>query len=133
MTALSRYTPLLDKFAVSTSAVCAIHCLCLPLFLSVVPALSATVLGQESFHEMLLWLVIPLSLVALSMGCRKHKSWLVLFLGLVGLGLLIVAATMGHDILGEGGERMATLMGAIAIAAGHIRNYTLCRVSMCDQ
>lgn len=133
MIALSRYIPVLDKFAVSTSAICAIHCLCLPLILSVAPALGATVLGQESFHTMLLWLVLPLSLVALSMGCRKHKSRLVLFLGAVGLVVLVAAATLGHDILGESGERFATLIGAIAIALGHFRNYVLCRASMCHQ
>lgn len=132
MNALSRYTPLLDKFAVSTSALCAIHCLCLPLLLVVFPALGATIFGQESFHVLLLWLVIPLSFVALSMGCRKHKSKLVVLFGLTGLTLLIAAATLGHDLLGEDGERIVTLIGAVSIALGHMRNYTLCRRMECD-
>ena len=128
----SRYTPLLDKFAITTSAFCAIHCLCLPLLLGVFPALGATLFGEETFHVLLLWLVIPFSLVALSMGCRKHKSWLVAFLGFVGLTILILAASLGHDLLGEAGERVATLLGAIVIATGHLRNYTLCRRVECD-
>ena len=131
-TQIFSYTPLLDKFAVSTSAVCAIHCLTLPVLLGVFPALGATIFGQESFHELLLWLVIPFSLVALSMGCKKHKSWLVALLGLIGLSVLLFTATMGHDVLGENGEKIATLIGATVIAAAHLRNFTLCRRGNCD-
>ena len=108
------------------------HCLGLPLMLVVFPALGATIFGQESFHELLLWLVIPLSFVALSIGCRMHKSWLVILFGLAGLTLLIAASTLGHDFLGEYGERITTLLGAVSIAFGHIRNYTLCRRTRCD-
>ena len=128
----SRYTASLDTLAVSTSAFCAIHCLSLPLLLGFFPALGATVFGQEAFHVWLLWLVIPLSIIALSMGCRAHKDRLVALLGLAGLAILIVAATLGHDLLGESGERIATLVGASSIAAGHLRNYTLCRRTHCE-
>ena len=68
MSTLSRLLPSLDKLAVSTSAVCAIHCLSLPLIVGFFPAVSATIFGQEAFHQLLLWVVIPLSLVALSLG-----------------------------------------------------------------
>jgi cytochrome c biogenesis factor len=132
MDTLTKFTPLLDKFAVSTSAICAIHCLCLPLLLGVFPAMGATLFGDEFFHVLLLWLVIPLSLVALTLGCRKHKSRLVAVMGFAGLTFLVIAATLGHDMLGETGERAATLIGAIAIAAGHLRNYTLCRRIDCS-
>jgi hypothetical protein len=124
--------PVLDRVAISASAVCAIHCLSLPLILTVLPTLGATFFGQESFHVVLLWLVIPLSIVALSMGCRKHKNWVVGLLGLVGLTLLFSAAALGHDLLGETGERFATLAGALFIGAGHFRNYSLCRRAACD-
>ena len=132
MNVLSRYTSLLDKFAVSTSAFCAIHCLCLPLLLGVFPALGTSIFGQDPFHVLLLWLVIPLSLVALSLGCKQHKSRLVIAAGLSGLAFLIAAATLGHDILGETGERIATVTGAVAIAIGHLRNFILCRRLDCD-
>ena len=66
------------------------------------------------------------------MGCRKHKSWLVALLGFIGLTVLILAASLGHDMLGEIGERVATVAGAIVIATGHLRNYALCRRVECD-
>ena len=129
---LSTYVPTLDKIAISTSAFCALHCLFLPLALAIFPALGASLLGQEAFHVLLLWLVIPLSAVALSMGCYRHKSPLVLILGLIGLGILIFTASFGHDYLGEAGERIATVVGALFIGVGHFRNFVLCRRASCE-
>lgn len=131
MKTISLYTPWFDKIAVSASVLCAVHCLSLPLLLGFLPALGTTVFGQESFHILLLWLVIPLSLVALTLGCRAHKDILVVALGGVGLAVLIATALIGHDFLGEIGERVMTLVGAGAIAASHLRNYTLCRRVQC--
>jgi nitrate reductase NapE component len=131
LASLSTVTPTIDKLAVSTSAMCAIHCLSLPLLIGVFPALSTTMFGQEAFHVWLLWLVIPLSAVALTLGCSTHKDSLVLLLGLSGLAILILTAILGHDLLGETAERVATLAGAIVIATGHLRNYALCRRVQC--
>ncbi len=128
-----RFISWMDKFAVSTSTVCGIHCLSLPLVLGVFPAIGTTLLGGEAFHVWLLWAVIPLSLLALSLGCQKHKDMSVLVIGLVGLTFLIIAASIGHDVLGEIGERTITLFGAITIAVGHFRNFKLCRQFECDQ
>ena len=111
---------------------CTIHCLFLPVILVVFPALGATLFGEELFHVLLLWLVIPLSVIALSLGCRRHKDRLVAAIGLVGLTFLVVAASLGHDFLGETNERILTIIGAAVIAMGHLRNYSLCRREECD-
>ena len=58
------FTPILDKYAISTSAVCAIHCLSLPVLLGLFPALSASIFGQELFHVLLLWMVIKIKKAA---------------------------------------------------------------------
>ena len=127
-----KYLGVFDKFAVSASTVCAVHCLSLPLLLAFFPALGATFFGKESFHVILLWCVIPLSLFSLSFGCLKHKDRFVVALGFVGLALLFFAAFYGHGLLGEVGERVVTLMGATIISGGHLRNYKLCRNVECD-
>ena len=132
MISLVRHISLLDKLAVSTSTFCAIHCLCLPIFLGFFPALGTTLFGEELFHVLLLWLVIPLSLVALSLGCRRHRDVPVAAIGLAGLTSLILAATFGHSALGERGEQALTLIGAAMIALAHLRNYKLCRSSACN-
>jgi len=127
MNYISKITPNADQIAISASALCAIHCLCLPLLLGVFPALSSSIFGQEAFHQLLLWLVIPLSLFSLTLGCKRHKNKLVAVLGLIGIAILYFTAAFGHDLLGEFYERVATLIGASAIAAAHIRNFSLRR------
>ena len=122
---ISKITPSADRIAISASALCAIHCLCLPLLLGVFPAVGSSIFGQESFHQLLLWLVIPLSLFSLTLGCKRHKNGLVAVLGVIGIAILYLTATLGHDLLGEFYERVATLIGASAIAAAHMRNYSL--------
>lgn len=133
MLKVSRLTPLLDKYAISASAICAVHCICLPLFLGVFPALSTSIFGQERFHQILIWVVVPLSFISLALGCKRHKRKVVALLGLVGITILSSTVVLGHDVLGESGERVATFLGALAIAAAHVRNYVLCRKTRCNR
>ncbi|MEO1610503.1 MAG: MerC domain-containing protein [Pseudomonadota bacterium] len=121
------YLAYLDKLTIATSAICAIHCLFLPILIVVFPALGATIFGQETFHALLLWFIIPSSIVALTLGCRAHRYPNVAVLGATGLAILIFTAILGHDLIGESGERIATLLGSFAIAAGHLGNYMLCQ------
>jgi hypothetical protein len=132
MISLSKHVSFLDKFAVSTSALCAIHCLFLPVIISVFPAIGSTAFGEESFHMWLLICVIPLSLVALTMGCKQHKNWLVAILGFIGISILVFAAAYGHELLGHDGERIVTLIGVSTIALGHLQNYKYCRRINCE-
>lgn len=122
----------LDRLAVSVSSLCALHCLTLPLMLVLAPALGASFVGDEAFHRSLLLLVIPLSLVALWLGCRQHKDNWVWAYGALGLSIMVFAAFWGHDLVGESGEKILTLIGAATLAAGHIRNHALCRKAHCD-
>ena len=122
-----------DRLAVSASTLCALHCLGLPLMVGVFPAISGTVLGDEAFHVWLIWGVVPLSGFSLLLGCRRHKNAAVIYVGLAGVCALISSALLGHDILGEAGERWTTLSGAGLLALAHIRNFKLCRQSDCAQ
>lgn len=127
-----KYIEWADKFAVSASTVCAVHCIGLPFLVSVFPAIGTSFFGDEAFHILLLWVVIPLSVFGLLLGCRRHKHMNVLRVGAIGVAILVFAAFAGHDLLNEMGERAATLVGASVIAWAHIRNYRLCRSSDCD-
>ena len=70
MKTVQEYT---DKFAIGLSMLCAIHCLLLPLLLVALPSISALQIENEAFHFWMLAAVIPTSLYALSMGCKKHQ------------------------------------------------------------
>ncbi len=122
---------LADKFAVSASTLCAAHCLALPFMVSMFPAISATVFGEEAFHVWLLWAIIPLSAFSLSLGCRRHKNMSVGLFGVLGVGTMVLTAFLGHAVLGENGERCATLLGATTVAVAHVQNYRYCRRDEC--
>lgn len=122
---------LLDRMAIAASALCAVHCLATPLLVVLVPLLTSTLLADESFHRwMLLW-VVPTSALALWLGCRRHGNRPVLILGLAGLTLITWSAFWAHELVGEFGERVATVAGGLTIVAGHWRNYRLCRKDDC--
>ena len=119
--------PLADRAAIGLSLLCVLHCLALPLLLVMLPSLVGLGLDDERFHIWLIIVVIPLSAFALTLGCAKHRNKSVLYIGIVGLGVLCLAPLIGHDLLGEMGERLLTLLGATLIAISHIRNFSLCR------
>lgn len=123
---------LVDKFAVSSSTLCVIHCIAVPFLVGVFPAIGATALGDEAFHILMLWAVIPASFIGLTLGCRKHRHFSVLGVGLIGVGILTFAAFYGHDIFGENGERGVTVVGAVIVALAHIRNFKICRSHSCS-
>ncbi len=122
---------LFDGMAISASTLCIVHCLATPLLIVLIPILASTGLADEAFHRWLLLLIVPTSVLALWLGCRRHKSRVVLYAGLSGLTLIGAAAIWGHALVGESGEKAATVAGGLMLAAGHWRNYRLCRDAEC--
>ena len=123
---------LLDKAAIGLSALCAIHCLLLPVALVVLPSLAVLPFDDEHFHQLLVVVVLPTSLFALGMGCRRHHQWRIFAWGGAGLLVLTLAALLGHEILGEHLEKVVTLTGTSLVAAGHFMNYRRCRAVNCQ-
>lgn len=118
---------LADKSAITLSVLCSIHCLAMPLAIILLPSIASLPLSDEEFHYWMLIAVLPLSTYALTMGCKKHKHYRLLFIGFVGLAVLVFAAFAGHEMLGENGEKVMTVIGASILAFGHIGNQRLCR------
>lgn len=126
-TSVTTSRPLADKTAMGLSSLCMLHCLALPALLAIYPSALAVALTDELFHTAMVFLAIPVSAVALSLGCREHKSYLILVVGLTGLVLLVASATLGHDLLGEVGEKILTVVGALLVFGSHLINFRLCR------
>ena len=115
-----------DKLAIGLSLACAIHCLALPVLLVLLPGTVALQLDNEAFHLWMVAAVLPSSVYALTVGCKQHKRYQVLFLGFIGLVLLVLALALGEDRIGEAGEKILTVAGAAFIAFGHWFNYRIC-------
>ncbi|MDF1817949.1 MAG: MerC domain-containing protein [Immundisolibacteraceae bacterium] len=122
----------MDKTAIALSLACAVHCLLFPVALVMLPAYLSSTLGDERFHLWMLAAVIPISLIALRLGCQQHRNTGVMIPGLIGLALLTLTALLGHNFLGETGEKIASLVGASLIAFSHFRNHALCKRLSCD-
>ena len=123
---------LLDGLAISASLLCILHCLLMPFLLILVPIISSTFVADEEFHFVLVVLVLPLSIIALFLGCMRHKDHIVIILGALGLCSLVLIALFGHDLLDEIGEKVATVISGSILAAGHVRNFKLCRDKDCN-
>jgi len=89
----------------------------------------ATAVSEEFFHSLMVMCVLPISILALAMGCKKHKKLSVALYGGLGLTCLVVAVLFGESHLGEIGEKLMTTIGTLLIAFAHIQNYKLCSKS----
>ncbi len=116
-----------DKTAIALSVLCTIHCLALPLAVVLLPSIAALPLNDEAFHSWMVFAIIPVSIYALTMGCKKHQRYRLLWLGGLGVLTLILTAFLGHDVLGEFWEKTLTVIGSSIIVFGHIWNYRLCQ------
>lgn len=122
----------LDRLAIWLSGVCVLHCLLAPILITLVPIFSSNVLEDILFHQLMLYLVLPTSTIALLIGCRKHRDWLILGTGTLGMLLLVSTALFGHDYLSVVHEKIATSVAGIILAASHILNYRACQQLTCD-
>ena len=122
----------LDGIAILLSGTCLVHCLALPILVTLFPIAQGSMLDEARFHVIILLFIIPTSLIALTIGCRKHKDKLTVALGVLGLLTLALTALFGHDLLGAFGERVVTNMGGIILAGAHIQNYRCCRAKNCN-
>ena len=123
---------LLDTTAVILSGICMLHCLALPVVLTIFPILNIALLDEQTFHLIMLVFILPVSLMALTIGCRQHKDRLTIILGTIGLGVLMFTALFGHEVFGLTGERIVTSIGGLILASAHIQNYRCCRRDDCD-
>lgn len=127
----------LDALGVIASTLCVVHCVSLPLIITLVPVLGSTQLAWETdcaaspfdfwIHATLLSAVVPIGITAWLLGYRRHHDVGVLFLGFVGVAFLIAALIIGHHWMEGQGERLLTIAGSIAMVSAHLLNRRQCR------
>ena len=122
----------MDRSAVSLSVLCIAHCLAVPFVVTMVPSLAAYWFAGENLHLMLLYLVLPTTIVGIGLGCRRHRSYGILFWAVSGPLLLVFAFLFGHNLFGEVAERLLTVVGAGCVMIAHIQNFRLCRSCDCE-
>lgn len=116
--------PALDWLAVTAAAGCAVHCVALPFVVAALPAIGAEWLGDERLGSSALAISILLAALALTQGCRRHRSLQPLLLAALGFAALIGAeagpetSTLGSVVL--------SASGGLLIVGAHMINRSLC-------
>jgi uncharacterized membrane protein len=117
---MAKSTKWLDGVAVGLSALCLIHCLALPIIVAGLPFMAQFADGH--LHAQMLWVVLPLSIVALGLGYRHHSNLRIILAGCAGMALLTIGALVAHDHWGVAADRAFTISGALVLAAAHFYN-----------
>ena len=111
---------LLDNAAVALSGLCLLHCLTLPLLIAVLPFMGQ--FGDGHFHMQMLVVVLPVSIVAFSLGYRRHHNKIIISWGFTGMLLLALGATVAHSSYGIVADRTLTIAAALILAFAHYFN-----------
>lgn len=111
-----------DHIAIALSTICIVHCLAVPVLVAVLPVLAIS-LGGGHFHGLMLWLVVPTSVLGFGLGVRVHRQLRIPALGAVGVAALAAAALWGHSRWSEPLEVSISVAGSIALAIAHWMNF----------
>lgn len=114
---------LADRLGICLSLLCLIHCVFTPLLIIVLPSLHFLDMF-EHFHELLLFVLPVLALLAFVPGYRKHRDRRVFFWALPGLALVAIAATAfdHEDLRGVA----FSIVGSVLLIQAHLLNRRLC-------
>lgn len=124
---------LADGIGILGSAACTLHCLVTPVLLVAGATLPASFLADDTFHRLLLWAILPATIIALGLGYSQHKDGRILVLGFLGVVGITSAFAAPHDLVGESGERFLTVGSAGLLIGAHLRNFNRCRADRCNQ
>ncbi len=116
-----------DVVGIILSGTCMVHCLLLPFAVLAFPLLQFDILREETFHLLMLTVILPSSLAAFILGAQRHRDTKTITLGLFALTLLVVTALVGHNWIGYVGERIVTTLAGGLLAAAHVLNYRRAR------
>ena len=110
-----------DLIGISLSGMCFIHCVLTPVLIMISPFLA----GHE-FHENIIYLIIPTAVIALAVGCSRHRDLWVALIGISGIFILTLALIF-HTQFGEMVGILITMLGSTLIISAHYRNRILCK------
>lgn len=110
-----------DRFGISASLLCVIHCLSAPILALAIPF--SNWFTSETFHIIMALVIFPVAIWALLTGYRKHRHKIVLQLGTVGLSLVALGLIFSGGIA----EFVLTACGGVILALAHFKNLKQCQ------
>jgi hypothetical protein len=117
---LSKYV---DRVAIALSTICIVHCLAMPFVIALLP-ITALALGSDThFHSLMLWFVVPTSIIGFGLGLRVHRRFEIVAFGALAIATLAAAALWGHSAWDPSVEVVVNVAASVALAAAHWRNF----------
>ncbi len=113
----------LDRVGALTSFACAIHCMALPLVITLLPLLGLAWLADERIEICFLSISALLGISSICYGVRKHGRKHCLAIVGVGISLMVIGHMAEDSPLGV----IAAVCGGLGIATAHVVNNKLCK------
>ncbi len=117
---MRRAMSMLDRVGAIASSLCAIHCIALPYFLTILPLVGFSFLASPRFELFMIVSALSIGTISLGLGARHHRKFYLLFLLLFAAVLFYMA----HDFE-EPTHSFVMAAGGICLAIGHVLNRRL--------
>jgi len=117
-----------DHIAITLSTICIVHCLAVPVIVALLPVVALTWgLNDAAFHTLMLWFVVPSSVLGFAFGYHAHRGAMIVLLGAVAIAVLALAAFYGHGVWSTGVETAVNVAASVLLAVAHWRNFRAVR------
>ena len=117
----------LDMAAIALSGICMIHCVASVAGVFAIGLLSAFGHVDEIFHLTMLAFIVPVSVLAIGAGYRRHRRRWVLVPGLLALTGLCLLTVLEGAMHGTLWEPVLTSLVGVGLVATHLGNIRACR------
>ncbi|MDA9109900.1 MerC domain-containing protein [Woeseiaceae bacterium] len=117
---INHKTKKLDNLSIWLSGLCILHCLALSIITISIP-LFGEFFGRH-YHAIMLFVIIPISLVALYRGYRNHKNTPITCLGCFGILMILFGGTIIHNQYSLLADSLFTISGSLALSLAHYYN-----------
>jgi peptidoglycan/LPS O-acetylase OafA/YrhL len=124
----------LDSLGSAASLLCLVHCVLTPIVLALSPTLATLLPGSRTTHQVLIFFVVSLGLLAFVSGYMRHRRSLVLLPMTVGI-FLIACGAFGESYLHSTlNETLITMAGSTLLILAHGLNRSFChRCAKCSE
>ena len=129
-----------DKVGTVLSSLCAVHCMCMPVLLGLLPVLGLSFLGSPRFEHIACVTMTLLAAACIWSGCRLHRRWGLLLLLCTGAVVVLYTQFGGppeeKETRADWHEAIAMVIGGSIIALSHLINLKLrarCHCSQCEE
>lgn len=129
-----------DKIGSVLSSLCAVHCMCMPVLIGLLPMIGLSFLGSHRFEHIACVTMILLAAACIWSGCRIHRRWGLLVLLCAGAAVVLYTQFAGppeeKETRADWHEAIAMFVGGALIATSHLINLKLrarCHCTQCQE